>query len=353
MQMTMRWFGPSDTVTLAHIRQVPSVTGIVSALFEIPVGDVVPLEALRQLQAQVEAVGLRLDVIESIPVHEAIKLGRPDRDRYIENYCQGIRNMGSLGIRVLCYNLMPIFDWMRTDLSMPLPDGSLTMSYEEAALSKYDLSQGMPILPVWANRFTPDEFHEIYDEYKAIGEDGLFQNCVYFLKAIVPTAAEAGVNLALHPDDPPWSIFGLPRIVRDQATIQRLLSAVDDSHNGLTFCTGSLGSAAENNLPEMVKAFAGRINFVHMRNVKLTGGRDFYEVPHPSEFGNVDMYAVMSNLVDTGYEGPIRSDHGRMIWGETGRPAYGLYDRALGILYLRGLYEGVYRTRHPSDSLPR
>ncbi len=351
MRMTMRWFGPSDTVSLPHIRQVPGVVGVVSGLYDIPVGEVWPLEELRRLQAQIEASGLQLEVIESIPVHEAIKLGAPERDHYIDNYCQSIRNMGRLGIRVLCYNLMPIFDWMRTDLAMPLPDGSTTLAYKHEALAQYDLAVGMPMLPVWANRFGPDLFHEIYRQYQALDENALFQNCAYFLKAIVPAAAEAGVYLALHPDDPPWSIFGLPRIVRDLPTIQRLLAAVDDPHNGLTFCTGSLGSTAANDLPEMVKAFAGRINFVHMRNVKLTGEKEFHEVPHPSDFGSVDMYAVMVSLVDSGYDGPFRSDHGRMIWGETGRPAYGLYDRALGTLYLEGLYEGVVRSRNSHANL--
>ncbi len=350
MRMTMRWFGPSDAVPLAYIRQVPGVVGIVSALYDIPVGETWPLDELRELQMQVEAAGLRLEVIESIPVHEAIKLGAPERDHYIENYCQNIRSMGKLGITRLCYNLMPIFDWMRTDLAMPLLDGSTTFAYTHAELAKYDLSQGMPVLPVWANRFSPDEFHAIYRQYEALGEEGLFQNCVYFLKAIVPVAAEAGVYLALHPDDPPWPVFGLPRIVRDLPTIQRLLNAVDDPHNGLTFCTGSLGSSAENDLPAMVKAFAGRIHFVHMRNVKRTGEKDFYEVPHPSAFGDVDMGAVMAALVETGYDGPVRSDHGRMIWGETGRPAYGLYDRALGIAYLQGLYEGVEQGKETSTS---
>ncbi len=345
MRMTMRWFGPSDKVPLAYIRQVPGVVGIVSALYDIPVGEVWPLDQLRRLQAEITATGLTLEVIESIPVHEAIKLGLPERDQYIENYCQNIRYMGQLGISVLCYNLMPIFDWMRTDLAMQLPDGSSTFAYDHEAVLKYDLSQGMPHLPVWANHFTPAEFHGIYRQYEALGEEGLFQNCAYFLRAVVPVAAEAGVFLALHPDDPPWSIFGLPRIVRDMPTIQRLLDVVDHPNNGLTFCTGSLGSAADNPLPEMVKAFAGRIHFVHMRNVKLTGDKDFHEVPHPSAFGNVDMYAVMAALVESGYDRPIRSDHGRMIWGETGRPAYGLYDRALGIAYLNGLYEGVYRNR--------
>src|SRR5258708_64042 len=238
MRMTMRWFGPSDTVSLSHIRQVPGVVGVVSGLYDIPVGEVWPLEELRRLQTQIEAAGLQLEVIESIPVHEAIKLGAPERDRYIENYCQSIRNMGWLGIRVLCYNLMPIFDWMRTDLAMPLPDGSTTLAYKDEALAQYDLAEGMPILPVWANRFGPDLFHEIYRQYQALDEDALFQNCAYFLKAIVTAAAEAGVYLALHPDDPPWSIFCLPRIVRDLPTIQRILAAVDATLNRMNFYDG-------------------------------------------------------------------------------------------------------------------
>jgi mannonate dehydratase len=181
-------------------------------------------------------------------------------------------------------------------------------------------------------------------QYREIGEAQFFENLVYFLKAIVPVAEQSGVLLAMHPDDPPWSILALPRILRDATTFQRMLDAVDHPYNGITFCTGSLGSAPQNDLPAMVKQFSGRIHFVHARNVKRLGDRQFREVEHPSRFGDVDMYAVITALVRSGYDGPIRSDHGRMIWGETGRPGYGLYDRALGATYLTGLIEAAERT---------
>ncbi|MFN8447845.1 MAG: mannonate dehydratase [Anaerolineae bacterium] len=169
----------------------------------------------------------------------------------------------------------------------------------------------------------------------------LFENLAYFLRRVVPVAEESGVYLAIHPDDPPWSILGLPRIVRDADTIQRIFDAVDSPHNGLTFCTGSLGTAPQNDLPAMARRFADRIHFVHLRNVELTGDRSFVEVAHSDPAGHVDMAAVMEALVDTGYSGPIRPDHGRMIWGETGRVGYGLHDRALAVMYLYGLWQGI------------
>jgi mannonate dehydratase len=342
MKMTMRWFGNGDSVSLENIAQVPCVRGIVGTQEDIAVGEVWTVERLLKMKAQVEAVNLTLDVIESIAVSEAIKLGLPERDAHLDAYCESIRNMGRIGVRVLCYNFMPVFDWMRTDMTYYLPDNSVVTRYAHEDIERFDLSQGLEARVAWARGFTGAELKVALELYAAVGEEGLFENLVYFLKCIIPVAAESGVYLALHPDDPPWSIFGLPRIVSNANSIQRIFEAVDSPHNGLTFCTGSLGTLATNDLPAIVRQFAPRIHFVHMRNVKRTDTHDFYEVAHPSEYGNVDMGAVMQALVDIGYDGPIRSDHGRRIWGEdVPRTGYGLYDRALGVMYLQGLWEGI------------
>ena len=247
--------------------------------------------------------------------------------------------MGRAGIPVLCYNFMPVFDWMRTDLEYGLSDGSIVTSYDHQAMLNYDIQQGFEARVAWAKGFTGDEVQAILDEYSEIDENTLFENFAYFLRKIVPVAEESNVYLALHPDDPPWSILGLPRIVRDTASIQRILDVVDSPHHGLTFCTGSLGTSPDNDLPEMIRTFADRINFVHLRNVELTKERSFHEVAHTQDT-HVDLPAVMQALVDIGYHGPLRPDHGRMIWGETGRIGYGLYDRALGAMYLYGLVAG-------------
>ena len=296
------------------------------------------------LRAKPCASILAFSVIESIPVHEAIKLGAPERDQFIENYQQSIRHLGQLNIPVLCYNFMPVFDWARTDLAYPMADGSNALAYFHADIEKIDFSQGMPDMPAWANAYSAEELNAILEQYQQISEEDLFDNLIYFLKAIVPVAEQSDVRLALHPDDPPWSIFGLPRIVRDAPNLQRILDAVDSPYHGLTFCTGSLGASETNDLPAMVRQFAGRIHFAHLRNVKRLAPQDFHESEHPAEYGDVDLYQVVKALVETGFDGAFRPDHGRMIWGETGKAGYGLYDRALGGMYLQGLIEAVRRS---------
>ncbi len=344
MRMTWRWFGDADSVKLAQIAQIPVVKGIVGTLEDIPVGEVWSVERIAALKAQVEAAGFTLDVIESIPVAEAIKRGLPERDGLIDAYCESVRNMGRAGVRVLCYNFMPVFDWMRSEMVYHLPDESVVTRYVHADIERFDLSRGLEARVAWARGFTGEELQAALAQYAAIDDDALFDNLVYFLRRVIPAAEEAGVYLAIHPDDPPWSIFGLPRIVRDAASIRRLLDAVDSPHNGLTFCTGSLGTLAANDLPAMVRQFAPRIHFVHLRNVVREGEHDFYEVAHPSACGSVDLGAVMRALVEIGYAGPLRPDHGRRIWGEqVARTGYGLYDRALGAMYLQGLWEGLRR----------
>lgn len=339
--MTFRWFGPGDAVRLEHIRQIPGVAGIVSALHEIAPGDPWPLESLEQLAERIASAGLDFAVVESIPVHEDIKLGKPSRDRLIENYCTSVRNVGTMGIPVVCYNFMPIFDWTRTSLDMPLADGSTTLAFSDGDLSHIDLSRGTADLPGWATSYAPADLAALLAAYRELDAEALWENLSYFLERVVPVAAEAGVKMAIHPDDPPWSIFGLPRIITDRAALVRLVGLVDNEANGITFCTGSLGSLPENDLPSMIRQLGARIHFAHCRNVRITGEREFHETPHPSRFGNVDMREVMLSLRESGFDGPIRPDHGRMIWNETGRPGYGLHDRALGAMYLQGLWEGL------------
>jgi mannonate dehydratase len=341
--MTFRWFGAGDTVSLADIRQIPGVTGIVSALYDVPVGVAWPRDRVQQLAETVADAGLRLSVIESIPVHEDIKLGRPTRDRLIDNFAESIRSMGAVAVPVLCYNFMPVFDWMRTDLAMRLPDGSTTLAFDDRALASIDLSRGTGDLPGWATAYEPRALAALLAAYREIDDEDMWENLAYFLQRVVPVAEEHNVRMALHPDDPPWSIFGLPRIIINQAALDRLVSLVDSQANGITFCTGSLGSRADNDVVAMAAHFAklGKINFAHCRNVRLTGARSFYEVPHPSRFGDVDMRGVLAALYDGIFTGPMRADHGRMIWDEHGRPGYGLHDRALGAMYLQGLWEGL------------
>jgi mannonate dehydratase len=343
MQMTFRWFGPNDPIALAHIRQIPGVTGVVSALYDVPVGDTWPRERLARLADSVDTAGLELAVIESIPVHEDVKLGRPTRDRLIAQYGESIRHMGELGVRVLCYNFMPVFDWTRTDLALPLADGSTALAYDDNALARIDLTRGTGDLPGWATTYSAPELAALLAAYRDITTEQLWEHLAYFLERIVPVAESVGVKLAIHPDDPPWPIFGLPRIITGGAAFERLTRLVDSPSNGVTFCTGSLGADPANDLPALARSLGarGRIHFAHCRNVLITGPRQFREAPHPSALGSVDMRAVLTALRDTGFDGPMRPDHGRMIWGERGRPGYGLHDRALGATYLYGLWEGL------------
>ena len=287
-----------------------------------------------------------LSVVESIPVHEDIKLGKPTRDRYIDAYCASVEAVGAAGVSVVCYNFMPIFDWTRTDLAFALPDGSTTLTFEQDALSRIDLSRGTGDLPGWATAYDATALAVLRADWSVVDAETLWENLGYFLERVIPVASSVGVNMAIHPDDPPWPIFELPRIVVDADALSRVLSLVDAPANGLTFCTGSLGSSASNDLPAMVDEFSarGRIHFMHCRNVLRTAHHDFCEVPHPSRFGDVDMRAVLGALKSNGYTGPMRPDHGRMIWDEVGRPGYGLFDRALGAAYLQGVWEGLGET---------
>lgn len=343
MEMTFRWYGKDDPVTLEKIRQIPGVTGIVSAIYDIPVGEVWSREKIAELKKTVEDAGMNLSVIESVPVHEDIKLGKPSRERLIDNYCQTLRNLAAEDIRVVCYNFMPVFDWTRSELDHPLPDGSNALVYFAEQVEKMDPMNGELSLPGWDASYTKESLKEVMDAYREITEEDLWNNLKYFLERVIKVAEEVRVKMAIHPDDPPWPIFGLPRIITNMENLERFLKLVDSPYNGLTLCSGSLGASADNDIVEMIRRFGsmGRIHFAHCRNVLLREGNSFEEAAHLSEKGSLDMYEIMKAYHDVGFDGPVRPDHGRMIWGEQGRPGYGLYDRALGAVYLNGLWEAI------------
>jgi len=350
MHFSFRWFGPHDPISLEQIRQIPGVTGIVSALFDIPVGDPWPQAEIEALKQEIEDAGLQFTAIESIPVHEDIKLGLPDRNLYIDHYAESLRNAGKAGVPVVTYNFMPVFDWFRSDLQYPNPDGSTSLAYRESTVSQIDpLTLGELDLPAWAGDSSPEQLKAQILAYRDVRAENLWENLAYFLNKIVSVAEAAGVKLAIHPDDPPWPIFGLPRIIIDESALDRVLKIVDSPANGLALCSGSLGVGRANDLPRMIRRFGPRIHFAHVRNVQHKGpDRDFIEAPHLSQKGSLDIFAIMKAYSEVGYEGVIRPDHGRMIWDEQGKPGYGLYDRALGATYLMGLWEALQHREGPS-----
>jgi mannonate dehydratase len=348
MKMTFRWFGRTDPVTLEKIRQIPGLYGVVSAIYDVPVGETWPLESIRLLKQEVEQRGLKLEVIESVPVHEDIKLGKPSREQLMASYCQTLRNLGACGLKVVCYNFMPVFDWTRTSLDMKLPDGSTALAFDVATVNRIDPKDGIQ-LPGWDASYTPGELKSLLAEYERVDDEALWSSLEYFLRRVIPVAAESGIKMAVHPDDPPRPIFGLPRILKNRDDLARLLSIIDEPANGLTLCSGSLGADQRNDVAAMVKEFGGRIHFAHMRNVKTNAAGDFHETAHWSAAGSLDMAAIMKAYYDTGFDGYMRPDHGRMIWNETGRPGYGLFDRALGATYLNGLWEGIVKAGSVSE----
>jgi len=352
MKMTFRWFGEKDdSISLDKVRQIPGISGAVSAIYDIPVGEVWPENRIKELKETVEKNGLELEVIESVNVHEDIKMGLPSRDLYIENYKETLRNLSKFGIKVVCYNFMPVFDWIRSDLAKLLPDGSNTMSYEQEKIVKLNPDKMIDEMESGSNGFSlpgwePERLKVlkvVLEKYKSINEEKLFDNLEYFLKEIIPVCEERDIKMAIHPDDPPWSIFGLPRIVTCKENLERIINLVDSPYNGLTLCTGCLGSNPKNNIPELIRYFGkkGRIHFGHVRNIKIHSPGNFDETSHFTKDGSLDMFEIMKAFYDVGFTGYIRPDHGRMIWGEVARPGYGLYDRALGITYLNGLWESI------------
>jgi mannonate dehydratase len=346
MKLSFRWYGNEDPVKIEYIRQIPNMHSIVTAIYDVPVGEKWSMDSILKLKERVENAGLNFDVIESVPVHEDIKLGLPTRDKYIENYKENIRNLGKAGVKVICYNFMPVFDWTRTQLDKVLEDGSTALVYYVEQIKNMDPLTGELSLPGWDSSYTKESLKEVFDKYSKVDKEALWSNLEYFLKEIIPVAQEADVKMAIHPDDPPYDIFGLPRIITNEDSLDRFLKLVDSKYNGLTFCTGSLGSASFNNIVKMIDKYAsqGRIHFMHVRNVKLLEDGSFEESAHYSPCGSLDIVEIMKVLHKNNFDGYLRPDHGRMIWGETGRPGYGLYDRALGAMYITGIWESLQKT---------
>lgn len=341
MKITFRWYGADDRVTLDHIRQIPVISGVVSAIYDTPVGSVWSEESIKDMVESCHKKGLQCEVVESVPVHEDIKLGLASAREYIENYKENIRRLAKYGIKCICYNFMPVFDWLRSDLEEQLEDGSNALSYDHQKVLAMNPLNSELSLPGWDSSYSREGLKALLQQYKNIDEDALWTNIETFLREIIPVAEEAGIVMAIHPDDPPWSIFGLPRVITNAENIKRFLQIVDSPSNGITICTGSLGVSATNDIIEIIKIAKGKIPFVHMRNIKLSNEFDFQETAHPSECGSLDMFKILKTLLDDGFDGYIRPDHGRMIWGEKGTYGYGLYDRALGACYLGGLYEAI------------
>ncbi len=353
MQMTMRWYGSGhDTVTLKQIRQTAYVKGVITTLYDKMPGELWTFDEILAMKREVEDAGLALAGIESVNVSDAIKTASPDRDRDIDSYIQTLENLGKADVHMVCYNFMPVFDWTRTELARMRADGSTVLAYNQGAVDAISPERMFEsiagemngtVMPGWEPERMA-KVKELFELYSGIDDDTLFANLKYFLEAIMPVCDKYDINMAIHPDDPAWSVFGLPRIIISKENILRMMKMVDNPHNGVTFCTGSYGTSLKNNLPEMIRALRGRIHFAHIRNLRFNDGeRDFEESAHLSSDGTFDMHAIMRALYDIDFDGPIRPDHGRMIWDEVAMPGYGLYDRALGAAYLCGLWESIVK----------
>jgi len=391
MEPTWRWFGPQDPIKLEEVRQT-GATGIVTALHHVPSGEQWPAEQIMNRKREIESAGLHWSVAESLPVHEGIKTNSADRGRLIENYKVSLRNLGRCGVDTVCYNFMPVLDWSRTDLRVEFKDGSITSKFESSVFAAFDLCilkrergetdytadevkkarkyfAGLTArqrdelvqtvllgFPGSGESYTLDELQDALKTYNAIGEDELRHNLAHFLKEIVPVAEESGVRLAIHPDDPPRRILGLPRVVSNRSDVEQILAAYDSPSNGITLCTGSFGAGMNNNLQELAGVFAPRVNFIHLRNVTKTPQGDFVEDNHLE--GDVDMYGVIKTLLleqkrrimegrkDTRM--PMRPDHGHLMLADRDRakvyPGYSLFGRMRGLAELRGLELGIQRS---------
>ena len=354
MKWGFRWYGEKgDTIPLKHVRQIPGINGVVGTLLTKLPGDVWEVSEIQELKDSVEKGGLELLGIESVAIHDAIKAGTPERDQYIENYITTIKNLSACDVRMICYSFKPIFGWAKTDLFYENKDGSFSLVYDQAVVDKmepadmykliHSQSKGFS-LPGWEEERL-NKFGKLVEMYEGVTEEILFENLSYFLKKIIPVCEAMDVKMAIHPDDPPFELFGFPRITKNLQDLKNILSIVDSPYNGLTLCTGSLGAEPNNDMVEIIREVGHRINFVHFRNVEFLGERKFRESAHLSTDGSLDMYAIMKALVDVGFDGVVRPDHGRTVFDEVAMPGYGLYDRGMGITYLQGLHEAITKAK--------
>ena len=384
MERTWRWFGKNDKITLAMLRQI-GVQGIVTALHDVPNGEVWTREKIHDLKAYIESYGMRWSVVESLPVSESIKYAGKDRDELIEKYKVSLRNLSAEGIHTICYNFMPVLDWARTDLSHPNPNGTTNLYFSHAQFAYFDIcilqranakndysQKVLDEVEKLKQTMTPEDnynlveniivktqgfvsgnisegdehpvelFRELLDLYKGITKEQLRENMRYFLEAIMPTCHECDIKMAIHQDDPPWDIFGLPRLLVNAESIDRFLSMVDDPYNCLTLCSGSMNANPNNNVAEIVRKHCDRIPFAHIRNIHHFENGDFSEAAHRDCCGETGIIEILRAYHDCGFDGCIRPDHGRQLWEEgpgNCRPGYGKYDRALGIQYMLGVWD--------------
>ena len=355
MKMSFRWYGrENDPISLSYIRQIPGVEEIVWTLHNKQAGELWTEEEIKEEVHYIESQGLKATIVESVNVHDDIKLGLPTRDALIETYKACLKNLAKNGVKVVCYNFMPVFDWTRTDMFHPLPDGSTALFFEREKIINLTPQEMVELVEKESHGLTlpgwePDRMSrikELFQAYEGFTEEKLRENFKYFIDAIIPTCEAYDIKMAIHPDDPPFEIFGLPRLVNNRENIQKLLACNESPYNGLTLCTGSLGANPANDVVAMVKEFKDRIHFMHVRNVRVDPNGDFSEVSHRTSDGSVDITGVMAALAAVDFDGYIRPDHGRHVFGENAanvRPGYGLYDRAMGVCYLYGSWDMAKR----------